>query len=109
MRAAHREALRKYLRGRQLIPPHRRARRSTRSGGKGGYKKTEDQPHALALTIGKNTSERRKTGGRREEISSARQEDRENRALGRHNGIQRRAARDGREKEVQHRLGPTAR
>jgi hypothetical protein len=30
----------------------------------GGYKKTKDQPHALALTVGKNMSERRKTGGR---------------------------------------------
>src|SRR5260370_12476095 len=32
--------------------------------GGGGIKETEDQPHALAITIGENTSEQRKTGGR---------------------------------------------
>jgi len=32
--------------------------------GGGSIKETEDQPHALAITIGENTSEQRKTGGR---------------------------------------------
>ena len=36
---------------------------SVKLGG-GGIKETEDQPHALAITIGENTSEQRKTGGR---------------------------------------------
>jgi hypothetical protein len=35
--------------------------RPGQAGGR-GYKKTEDQPHALALTVGKNMSERCKTG-----------------------------------------------
>ena len=44
---------------------------SVKLGG-GGIKETEDQPHALAITIGENTSEQRKTGGRHKPRKSAR-------------------------------------